>query len=439
MIKDRKIVIAKSSMLMLNFIAIIFMSNLVYKAIQTICSNNLARDFLEKISYIPTVPWKVPFYAVVFMLLLVCSTLIKDMFLKEKKTLLHLFYVVDLLICIALIYCTNLSYKGVLLLAIMNVITSVEGKKKRNIFVAMAIIIYVIFDYDIISLKISILSINDYIQYFSPVQRLYIYSIRNVLSSLNEMIFIVFMIFVIQKQVDENIEIKVLYEQLYATAEELKIANIRLEQYNKKSEEMVKTRERNRLAREIHDTIGHTFTAIATGLEACSELIGWDLEKTKAQISKISELARNGLLDVRRSVSELRPDVLERFSLVPAIKKLAESISDCTSTKVHLNVEGFARKLRADEEETLYRVVQECITNAVRHGKAREICVYMNFTDSFVGLEISDNGKGCDNIKEGFGLTHIRERVEMLKGSARFMGNRTNGFSVQVDMPIRWG
>lgn len=439
MFNQKKLHITRNTILLVNFFAVMFMSILIFEAIESICSSYKARDFLDRISYIPIVPWKVPFFSAVLMSLLIFSTIIREKVLKNNKAFLYLFCITDLTLCALIMYVINLSYKGILLLAIMNIIISVESKRKRNLFIAAAIIIYIILDYDIISLKLKIFSVNEYIQYFAPVQRIYIFGIRNVISSINEMAFIIFMIFVIQGQVDENKQIKVLYEQLYNTAEELKIANIQLEQYAKKSEEMAKTRERNRLAREIHDTIGHTLTAIATGLEACSELINWDVGKTKSQISKISDLARNGLLDVRRSVSELRPDVLERFSLIPAIRKLADSISECTNTTVYLNIEGDNRKLRADEEETLYRVVQEGITNAVRHGKARDIRVSLEFCDSFVRLNISDNGVGCENLKEGFGLMHIRERVEILKGTVTFSGSSGNGFAIHTEIPVRWG
>jgi signal transduction histidine kinase len=242
---------------------------------------------------------------------------------------------------------------------------------------------------------------------------------------------------VIQSQIDENTKIKELYGKLYQTAEELKVVNIQLEDYAKKSEEMAKTRERNRLAREIHDTIGHNLTGIATGLEACCELIDRDPEKTKAQMYKISELAKKGLLDVRRSVSELRPDTLERFALIPAIRKLSEDINDCANTKVMLHIKGEVFKLNADEEETIYRVIQEGITNAVRHGKAKEIRIELVFETGNLCLKIVDDGNGCIKITEGFGLKHIKERVGMLAGWAEFCSDETGGFIIRAHIPIR--
>ena len=101
------------------------------------------------------------------------------------------------------------------------------------------------------------------------------------LNSLNHVLFIAFMSFSLQKQVKEKQKIEKLYTKLIDTTRELSIANKKLEDYAKKSEEMAKIQERNRLAREIHDTIGHSLTGIVTGLDACKTIIDIDLPSTK--------------------------------------------------------------------------------------------------------------------------------------------------------------
>src|SRR5690606_30904169 len=113
--------------------------------------------------------------------------------------------------------------------------------------------LYSIFDYDILSVKLNMVSINEYIQYFNPTLRLYLQGIKSILFSANQMLFIIFMVFVVQKEIDENVKIRELYDKLVRTTEELRVVNIQLEDYAKKSEEMAKIKERNRLAREIHD------------------------------------------------------------------------------------------------------------------------------------------------------------------------------------------
>lgn len=438
-VKQRNITITRTFLFALNLMVISFMSAVIYMTTELICSSDKAREFLERIRYIPTTPWKVPVFSVLLLVLMIASIFLREKIFRDKPLAMYAFCLLDIAICIFIMYFLNMGYKGILLLAIANIVIYIEGKKRKYLFLIFSILVYILFDYDIFSIKLNMFSINDYMEYYTSSQRLYIFSIRNILTSLNEMVFIVFMIFVIQGQIDENTKIKELYDRLFKTAEELQIANIQLEEYTKKSEEMAKTRERNRLAREIHDTIGHTLTGIATGLEACTELIGMDMDKTKVQLGKITELARKGLLDIRRSVQQLRPDALERFSLIPALQKLADDINGCTNTRVLLEIEGKQSGMNADEEETVYRVVQESITNSVRHGNAKEIHIQLKFENFRLKLKISDDGIGCESINDGFGLRHIRERVEMLGGLVEFSSRGERGFATNVEIPIRWG
>ncbi len=437
MIQQRYMTMTRNVIFLVNLLIILFLSILIYKTIELICWNDLARDFLEKIRYVPIVPWQVTVFSLTLLFSFFGSSLIRERIPRERQFIFYLFSLFDLFICIAIMFFLNLGYKGILFLTIANIMIYIEGTKRKYTFIFAVIVIYILFDYDILSIKMNLFSINDYIQYYTSTERFYIFSIRNILFSLNEMAFIVFMIFTIQNQIDENTKIKELYAKLFQTAEELKVVNIQLQDYSLKSEQMAKTRERNRLAREIHDTIGHTLTGIATGLDACIELLERDRAKTKIQLLKISDLAKKGLLDIRRSVSELRPDALERFSLVSAIQKLSEDINECTQTRVALQIEGTERKLNADEEATVYRIVQEAITNSVRHGRAQEIHVNLHFESSCLQLQIVDNGDCRGPVAEGFGLQYIRERVAMLAGTAELGPDSPHGFRIRVQIPIR--
>jgi signal transduction histidine kinase len=437
MISRRNMLITRNVLFLINLAIIVFLSIVIYKTIDLICWNGIARKFLEKVKCVPTIPWQVPVFSMTLLSVFFASVMIREHLNKEQQFLFYLFSASDLLIVIAIMYFLNMSYKGVLFLAIINIVVYIDGTRRKYLVLLGAILVYILFDYDILSIKMNLFSINDYVQYYTSAQRLYIFGIRNILFSLNEMIFIVFMVFAIQSQIDENTKIKELYGKLYQTAEELRVVNVQLEDYSNKLEETAKIRERNRLAREIHDTIGHNLTGIATGLEACRDLIDRDVEKTKVQIGKISDMAKKGLVDVRRSVNELRPDTLERFTLVPAICKLSEDINDCTNTKVTLDISGEEIKLNADEEETIYRIIQEGITNAVRHGNAKMILIKLEFKNGDIFLEISDDGKGCAKIVEGFGLKYIKERVGMLAGSVEFGMQESGGFRIFAHISVR--
>ena len=194
--------------------------------------------------------------------------------------------------------------------------------------------------------------------------------------------------------------------------------------------------ERNRIAREIHDTLGHTMTGLSAGIDACIALIDYSVDETKKQLSIISGVARQGLKDVRRSMKKLRPDTLERESLESAIEKL---ITETMSTsKVSIEFQSFLPSLvfEDDEEDTIYRIVQEGITNAIRHGHASRIFINFKKVDIWLVIRIRDNGIGCKDIHKGFGLTHMKERVDMLHGTVTYSSN--NGFQVVAKLPIRW-
>lgn len=198
---------------------------------------------------------------------------------------------------------------------------------------------------------------------------------------------------------------------------------------------MGETRERNRLAREIHDTLGHTLTGLSTGLEACATLIDIDHEMAKKQLAILSNVARDGLKDVRHSVNKLRPDALQKKTLKEALAGMINEFHESSGVHVYFACHLSSLEFQQDEEDTIYRIVQEGMTNAVRHGKATEI--YISFAMDLTNLVIiiEDNGIGCKYIEEGFGLHHMKERVALLQGKLRVYG--TEGFVLIVELPIR--
>jgi len=230
-----------------------------------------------------------------------------------------------------------------------------------------------------------------------------------------------------------------LNEQLRTTATELEVANIHLKDYASTLEENTKMKERNRLAREIHDILGHSLTSITTGLEACIEILGINPELAKNQLEKILELSRKGLVDVRRSVKELKVDQIEKSQFIPAIKDLVKDINECTPVNVILSITGVTAKVKEDEEQIIYRIIQESLTNAIRHGKAKVIQLDMIFGDHELLIRVIDDGIGCEKVMEGFGLSHIQEWLKLLKGNLSYQTAPDQGFQLEVYIPIRWG
>ncbi len=320
----------------------------------------------------------------------------------------------------------------------MNIIFYVKDNKTRIWILLIAQVFYILSDYDILSSRLVMLSLSEYIDYYSTDTKFIILATKNILISINNIGFVVFLYFLLQNKINENRAIRKLNQELQIIASELEVANDQLKDLAKTSEENVKMKERNRLAREIHDILGHSLTSITTGIEACVELINIDTDLTKTQLNKILDLSRKGLVDIRRSVRELKIDSIAKTELLPAIENLVKDINECTPVKVSLEISGQVTKLKDDENQIVYRIIQESITNSIRHGKATKIQVVILFFEQVLKITVRDNGAGTDEVLEGFGLTHIRERLDMLNGVIYYDSSEHSGFTLNVEIPIRW-
>lgn len=141
--------------------------------------------------------------------------------------------------------------------------------------------------------------------------------------------------------------------------------------------------------------------------------------------------------DVRRSINALRPDVLEKMDLEKALTQMMDEMRSSTNVEIVYTCTTGLGGFNEDEENVIYRIIQESITNAIRHGMADKICVNISRKYDTLDICVSDNGKGCGEIKKGFGLHHMEERLSMLQGSLSYRGD--NGFIVDAHIPIRWG
>jgi signal transduction histidine kinase len=416
----------------INLLIIAFLSISIYRTSYRICYDFKARSFLESAQYLPLIPSKIPIYTIFLMLILGISTVIKNYINQKSRYIVIISIVTDIIICIYISYYLNYSYKGIFLFLAATILLYVHLADIRICLLIITLISYILLDYDLLSVNANIVSFQNYINYYPEEIRVYLYSIKNILTSLNEILFFFLAFLLLQSTIKEN---KVYLE----LNNQLKLANEKLENYAKESEQIAKMKERNRLAREIHDILGHSLTGIATGLEASIELLEVNFEVAKNQLFKIQEIAKKGLIDVRRSVKELKIDAIEKYALIPAIEKLIEEKNQFSNANVTLGIDGEAMKMNADEEQTIYRVVQESVTNAIRHGNARNVQVKISFRYYQIDIVITDDGVGCNEINKGFGLTHIEERIKMLNGTIEFNSTLDDGFTTRLLIPIRWG
>ncbi len=196
--------------------------------------------------------------------------------------------------------------------------------------------------------------------------------------------------------------------------------------------------ERNRMAREIHDTLAQGFTGIVLQLEAAEQSLPDSPASTAAHIDRARKLARESLAEARRSVWALRPTILERRSVVDALRSEVRSLQDEGQVQATFSVSGEQTRLSAGMEETLLRICQESLTNIRRHAVATSVQVRLLFDEGRVTLSIRDNGVGfdCDGVKPGcFGLLGIQERARQCGGVARISSTPGEGTLVEIDIP----
>ena len=177
--------------------------------------------------------------------------------------------------------------------------------------------------------------------------------------------------------------------------------------------------ERNRMAREIHDTLAQSFTGILAQVGAAKQVLTDDVEATQAHLDLIKELARTGLTEARRSVVALRPQLLEEGSLQSALHRLVAQLRTAAlDTTLYYEIKGVVYSLPTEVESNLLRMGQEALTNAIRHANADEIRVELGYDRAQVCLRVKDNGQGFGvgsiSSSEGFGLLGMSERAERI-------------------------
>ncbi|MCC5669020.1 PAS domain S-box protein [Nostoc sp. CHAB 5784] len=199
--------------------------------------------------------------------------------------------------------------------------------------------------------------------------------------------------------------------------------------------------ERNRMAREIHDTLAQAFTGILAQVGAANQVLTDDVEAAQAHLDLIKELARTGLTEARRSVVALRPQLLEEGSLQSALHRLVAQIrAAATDTTLYYEIEGAVYSLPTEVENNLLRIGQEALTNAIRHANADEIRVELVYDRDRFCLRVKDNGQGFGvgsiPASEGFGLLGMSERAERI--GAQLTIRSQPGQGTEMIVTVNW-
>ena len=212
-------------------------------------------------------------------------------------------------------------------------------------------------------------------------------------------------------------------------------ANQLLRDHAAQVEELATTKERNRLAREIHDSLGHYLTVVNVQIGAAQAILEQDRPRALDHLSNAQALTQEGLAEVRHSVAALRASPIESRPLPEALAKLAEQWN-AAGLRARFVVAGTIRPLTPQANLTLYRAAQEALTNVGKHAHASSVDLHLDYRDErLVRLRIKDDGLGSANSEGGFGLLGVRERVQLLNGAVCVRADAGEGFSLEVELP----
>ena len=219
--------------------------------------------------------------------------------------------------------------------------------------------------------------------------------------------------------------------------DQLQEAHRQLQDLSAQAEDLAVSQERNRLAREMHDTLGHRLTVASVQLQAVERLITTEPARAIQLTGSAREQVKEALADLRHTVATLRAPLEADLALVPALKRLAGSFEQATGIVVQLALPERAPELPAPYRQAIYRGAQEGLTNIQKHAQATLVWVLLAQQTGDVTLTVRDNGVGLNgNNSMGFGLRGLRERAAQLDGSLQIETLADGGTQLALTLPL---
>lgn len=410
---------------MITCYAMIFMFSTNY-----IIANNLSRDFLSSLNYIPENPGLIFFETLILFSCVIVLMNFFDHRVKEYPFENLLFLSIETILGFFIMKSLYFSYNGIIYLIFCDALFRFKENKYVKWLTIPLSLLLIISNYDFFNTLFPLVNADAYFEVYTSTTRGLLQVGINFLDIINLLFFILFLMIYIANEVQEN-------ERMTQELIMVHQVNHELENYAAVSEKIAEDKERKRLAREIHDTLGHALTGIAAGVDACIAMIDINPEATKKQLMVISKVVGQGIVDVRNSLNKLRPGALEQHGFKGAIENMIEEFTSVSDLTISLDYRLYKVDFENTKEDILFRVIQESVTNAVRHGDATHIDISLYIEDNSLYLKIQDNGQGCEEIHYGFGLKQMKERLGMINGKVAYDGH--HGFLTIVTIPLQEG
>lgn len=235
---------------------------------------------------------------------------------------------------------------------------------------------------------------------------------------------------IVRDEYGEKVKAQALYDKLREREEELKRVNKELENSVNTIEEITLLRERNRMSREIHDNVGHALSTIMIQLGAIENTARVNGEAAADMAGSLGKFTDDSLQSIRAVVRSMKPREFEEYEGIVALSEMVKNFEKLSGIKVIFRVSEKFWRISADQTMVIYRLIQEFLSNSIRHGKATEVRIFLNFLPSGLRIHIRDDGVGCSSIAEGVGLRGIRERVKVWGGSMEYFSGEGEGFEL---------
>jgi signal transduction histidine kinase len=247
-------------------------------------------------------------------------------------------------------------------------------------------------------------------------------------------IYILF--YYIESLYESKMDAQKLYDKLRMSEAKLIEVNEELGVYADSIEEVTLLKERNRISREIHDSVGHALSTAMIQLSAM-EALGDSESKVMGEMARgLRVFINESFQDVKRAVNELRPDKYENYQGIFRLQEICKTFEKLSGIKVKTIVSKGEWNLTTRQLQNLYRITQEVLSNSLRHGKATNVNVVMNFVEDEFVISFKDNGAGVDTIVErGLGLKGIKERTMEMGGFLDMKSTVNEGFFIKVVVP----
>ena len=417
--------------MVINLFAIVYNASIYLFVTNYVAAKGFSHSLLERLDAIPGSPslifWvSISLYACLLLVMYYRERHPNQLSVYDKAT------IIEILLMLVIFSVLHSSYNGLILLVFADIFygskefNASKDKKYWFSFIILSFGMLLLSNYNLMSLFIKLPSLDTYIRFYPESVRFLLLFGKNFLYSLNIVVFMISLLFYILSAITERHRIE----------EELRMAfqaNRELNSYLALSEKIAEDRERKRIAREIHDTLGHALTGISAGIDAVKVLVDIDTNRAKEQLNNVSVVVRDGIRDVRGSLNKLRPGALENNTLKEALIKIIREYEAISNLEIHLLYKWDNIDLDIAKEDIVFRVIQESITNSVRHGHAKTIWIELLEEEEAYVMTIQDDGVGFDELHYGYGLKQMQERLMIIGGSVRF--ENRDGFYTHIKIP----